>query len=492
MVSLIKREMGNRDYNRVFHDRNYSAPAISSLILEALAGDIQRAGFDISSVVITVPAYFGMLEKEATRQAGELAELKVAAIVPEPVAAAFAYGLGEGAADETVLVYDLGGGTFDVTIMRIGKTSIEVLAVGGNHQLGGANWDEVLFNHLLDEAVKEAGDDALRDDEFVTQAAWNDAEKVKKALSSASSRAAIVRHSGGSAKITVTREQFEGLTAHLLEQTVDVMQRTLEEAERLHPGVKDQLSSVLLVGGSSHMPAVRAAVSTALGREAKLADPDLAVAKGAALYAAGLAVRDIILPDHDSTENLPLPVESLTPLQEEKVREVVGGLLPEAALKLAERTVSNVLPKAVGIKLVDMSSPDWEQNPEEHAYVQHLVEAQTPVPHTSPAFKAGTVSANQDVIRIEIWEQAGESAGRDVQENTLLKHGDICDLRPFDLPANSPIDIFFNVNSEGLVQVTALEPTSRKEIKVEAKIQLLTQAQMDEARRNLSGLTART
>lgn len=120
--------------------------------------------------------------------------------------------------------------------MRIGKTSIEVLAVGGNHQLGGANWDEVLFNHLLDEAVKEAGDDALRDDEFVTQAAWNDAEKVKKALSSASSRAAIVRHSGGSAKITVTREQFEGLTAHLLEQTVDVMQRTLEEAERLHPG----------------------------------------------------------------------------------------------------------------------------------------------------------------------------------------------------------------------------------------------------------------
>lgn len=160
--------------------------------------------------------------------------------------------------------------------------------------------------------------------------------------------------------------------------------------------MKDQLSSVLLVGGSSHMPAVRAAVSTALGREAKLADPDLAVAKGAALYAAGLAVRDIILPDHDSTENLPLPVESLTPLQEEKVREVVGGLLPEAALKLAERTVSNVLPKAVGIKLVDMSSPDWEQNPEEHAYVQHLVEAQTPVPHTSPAFKAGTVSANQD------------------------------------------------------------------------------------------------
>ena len=170
VVSLIKREMGDRDYQRTFFGIEYTPPSISALILSALAQDAEAdTGRKVTDVVITVPAYFGLLEKDATRQAGEIAGLNVIGIVPEPVAAALHYGVTGSADGTTFLVYDLGGGTFDISLIKMTEHSVEVLAVGGDHRLGGADWDEKLFDYIVEQTIAQCGDESLRDDEAMLQ-----------------------------------------------------------------------------------------------------------------------------------------------------------------------------------------------------------------------------------------------------------------------------------------------------------------------------------
>lgn len=252
LVSLIKREMGAKDYSRTFFGKEYTPPSISALILGALAKDAaeatQRA---VHEVVITVPAYFGLLEKDATRKAGEIAGLKVIGIVPEPVAAALHYGMTGSADGTTFLVYDLGGGTFDISLIKMTEDTIEVLAVGGNHILGGADWDKKLFDYIVEQTIEQTGDDSILDDEGVLQELRLLAENTKQALSKAESKTIIHRQTGTAVKITVTRRQFEEMTADLLEETIRITERTLEEADKLYPGVRGRISELLLVGGSS-------------------------------------------------------------------------------------------------------------------------------------------------------------------------------------------------------------------------------------------------
>lgn len=511
VVSLVKRQMGNPDYSQTFFGVEYSAPAVSALVLKALAASVEKDGRSMGKVVITVPAYFGMLEKEATRQAGEIAGLDVIGIVPEPVAAALSYGLGGAADGKTVVVFDLGGGTFDVTVMRIGER-IEVLAVGGEHNLGGANWDEVLFEHLVDEVIAQSGDESVREDDHTMQDIWNLAEKTKKELSAAESRNAIIRVGGRPAKVTVTRALFEQLTASLVEQTIDITRRTLAEAEALYPGVQAEITDVLLVGGSCKMPVIQRAVSEAFRWKAELADPDLAVAKGAALYAAGQAVREIV--DRTNRDGAaapagtgsaagdltaappPMVLDELTAAQEEQIVQE-AGLPLSVAVDLGNRTVVNALPKAVGIKLIDTDVPGWDTAPTPPHYVEHLVAAQTQVPFDpQEPFLAATVVAGQDVIPIEIWEQAGAVAGRAMSDNRPLRAGSdagvLKDMAQFALPAGSTIEVYFAVDGEGLVRVRAVEPLSRREVTVEAKIQLLSDEEVARAKRDVAGLVAAT
>ena len=257
VVSLIKREMGDKEWRREFFGKEYTPPSISALILGALAKDAETAThLPVNEVVVTVPAYFGLLEKDATKQAGEIAGLNVIGIVPEPVAAALHYGVSGSADGTTFLVYDLGGGTFDVSLIKMTETSVEVLAVGGNSRLGGADWDEKLFDHIVDQLIEQWGDESVRDDEAELQAIRTLTEQVKKDLSKAESKQIIRRYSGTSAKFTVTRKQFEEMTAELLEETIRITNRTLDEAEQRYPGIRGQISQLLLVGGSSWMPAV--------------------------------------------------------------------------------------------------------------------------------------------------------------------------------------------------------------------------------------------
>jgi molecular chaperone DnaK len=484
VVSLIKREMGDKEWRRDFFGKEYTPPSISALILGALAKDAETdTRRPVNEVVITVPAYFGLLEKDATKQAGEIAGLKVIGIVPEPVAAALHYGVTGSADGTTFLVYDLGGGTFDVSLIRMTETLVEVLAVGGNSRLGGADWDEKLFDHIVDQLAGQWGDDSVRDDEAELQAIRTVAEQMKKDLSKAESKQVIRRYTGTSAKVVVTRKQFEDMTAELLEETVRITHRTLDEAEERHPGVRGQISQLLLVGGSSWMPAVSERLKQEFSWEPRLSDPDLAVAKGAALYAAGQTVRYVDA-DEGSAQagSAAAEVAIRTGLDEDKVRSLAG------------RTVINVLPKAVGVKLLDTTKPNWEDDPEAASYIEHLVAAQTQLPLDEPStLEANTVTANQPAIEIEIWEQAGDVPSPDLAANHRVDNAGLIEgLRPFSLPVGSPISIEMKVDAEGIVNLHAVEPTSGKDLEMNVRISVLSQEQVEEAKEIHRGLSIST
>ena len=503
VVSLIKREMGDRDWQRTFFGKEYTPPSISAIILDALAQDAAAdTGRKVSDVVITVPAYFGLLEKDATRQAGQIAGLNVIGIVPEPVAAALHYGMSGTADGTTFLVYDLGGGTFDISLIKMTDTSVEVLAVGGDHRLGGADWDQKLFDHIVDETIAQCGDESLRDDEAMLQDLRVLAEKTKRDLSRAESKKLIVRSTGVAANFTVTRKQFEEMTADLLDETIRITKRTLDEAERRFPGIRGQISELLLVGGSSKMPAVTEALKREFSWEPKLADPDLAVAKGAALYAAGQTVRFVESGDESAVNGQPqtgadglLSLRAPGPVSDGAIAAVAAqsGLNEEQVRDLAQRTVVNVLPKSIGLKLVDTTKPHWEDDPEAASYIEHLVAAQTQLPFEAEPFVASTVSANQPAIEIEIWEQSGASPSPDLEANHRVDEaGRIDQLEEFALPAGSPISIDMKVDAEGTVHLLGLEPKSGREVTMVVRISILSEEQVAEAKVVHSGLTVST
>ena len=506
VVSLIKREMGDRDYQRSFFGKDYTPPSISAIILSALAQDAETdTGRTVSDVVITVPAYFGLLEKDATRQAGQIAGLNVIGIVPEPVAAALHYGMSGSADGTTFLVYDLGGGTFDISLIKMTDTSVEVLAVGGDHRLGGADWDEKLFTYIVDQTIAQCGDESLRDDEAMLQDLRSLAEKTKRDLSRAESKKLIVRSTGVAANFTVTRKQFEEMTADLLDETIRITKRTLDEAEQRDPGIREQISELLLVGGSSRMPAVAEALKREFSWVPKLIDPDLAVAKGAALYAAGQTVRFVesggeseddsqAQTDGDDTGGA-TALAAPGPVSDGAIQAVAAqsGLNEERVRDLAQRTVVNVLPKSIGIKLIDTTNPNWENDLAAASYIEHLVAAQTQLPHKAPPFVASTVSANQPAIEIEIWEQSGASPSPDLGANHRVDEaGMIRGLAPFALPAGSPIHIDMGVDAEGTVQLVGVEPKSTEKVEMSVRISILSEEQVAEAKVTHAGLTVST
>lgn len=500
VVSLIKREMGDREWRRDFFGKEYTPPSVSALILSALASDAETdTGRLVRDAVITVPAYFGLLEKDATRSAGEIAGLNVIGIVPEPVAAALHYGVTGSADGTTFLVYDLGGGTFDISLIRMTDTSVEVLAVGGNHRLGGADWDEKLFDHLLDQLIAQWGDDSAREDEQELQDLRNITEQVKKDLSRAESKKVIRRYSGTSASVTVTRQQFEEMTAELLEETIRITHQTLDEAERRYPGVRDQISELLLVGGSARMPAVADRLRKDFRWEPRLTDPDLAVAKGAALYAAGQTVRFVesdasASGTADASERGP-GLGYQGPVTDEAVQEVASrtGIDEDKVRTLAQRTVVNVLPKAVGVKLVDTSRPGWESDPDAASYIDHLIDAQTQLPCAPRTLVASTIIPSQPGVEIEIWEQAGALPSPDLDANHRVDDAGLIEgLGQFRLPAGSPINIEISVDAEGTVRLHAVEPTSGKDLQMNVRISVLSDAQVEEAKVIHRGLSITT
>ena len=305
-IFSIKRHMGS-DYRKKLMGKNYSPQEISAFILMKLKKDAESfVGEEITDAVITVPAYFNDAQRQATKDAGRIAGLNVLRIINEPTAAALAYGLDNGAAQK-ILVYDLGGGTFDVSIIEIGDNVIEVLATSGDNHLGGDDFDERIINYLV-EQFKESDNINLSKDTAAMQRLKEEAEKAKKELSSAMNAninlpfIAMAKDGPHHMDINISRQTFDMLTADLVERTVTPVENALHDAGLS----KSDIGMVLLVGGSTRIPAVQNKVRLLMGREpSRNLNPDECVALGAAVQGgklggqltAGSAASEIILMD---------------------------------------------------------------------------------------------------------------------------------------------------------------------------------------------------
>ena len=301
-ISSIKREMGT-DYKVTIDDKKYSPQEISAMILQKLKSDAENyLGEKVTEAVITVPAYFNDAQRQATKDAGKIAGLDVKRIINEPTAAALSYGL-DNENEQRIMVYDLGGGTFDVSIIEIGDGVIEVLSTAGDNRLGGDDFDNVITQYMLDDFKAKEGVD-LSTDKMAMQRFKEAAEKAKKELSSATTTNINLPFITATAEgpkhfeMNLTRAKFNELTAHLVERTATPVSKALNDA-----GLNaSELSKVLLVGGSTRIPAVQDKVKQLTGKEPfKGINPDECVAIGASIQGGKLAgdagAGDILLLD---------------------------------------------------------------------------------------------------------------------------------------------------------------------------------------------------
>lgn len=429
VVTGIKRHMG-REHSLMFGDHTYRPEGISAVILKQLAANAAaELGVDVEQLaaVITVPAYFGVAEREATAAAAQIAGLKCLDLVAEPVAAALSYGVGSGEVG-TVLVYDLGGGTFDATIVKLSSDGPDVVAVDGSVQLGGLDFDYRLLQLVLDRYVAATSDGAALDDEDFVLRVGQQAEDFKINLSRAVTGSATVHREGASAKVAVTRNEFEHATNDLMVETLEVVDRVISTGVSLGA---PRPSMVILVGGATRMPMVSSRLEAHLGVPVRLRDPDQAVAKGAAIHGYSM---------------LPEQMKSLAPSSNGRITGI-GRLA-------ASKPVRSVVPRALGVKLIDSHDASGER-----IFVEHLIKANTKLPVVGVSATFSTILDGQDKVRVELMEQAGAVASEEVEFNRRVLDGELQGI-PGNLRAGSPIRITISVGIDGRITCVAEEPKS--------------------------------
>lgn len=439
-VALVKRLMGT-EAPIVIKEQNHTPESISALILRQL---VDAATDDPHPrAVITVPAYFGTAEREATYQAASIAGLDVLALLDEPVAAAIHYGLTDGR-NQTILVYDLGGGTFDTTVLRVDDGTVTVVATDGHNQLGGADVDSRLVGLVLERmesGLRPEEYDAFLEDPTAVGRLTTDVEKAKKALSAGTSRNLAIRTPRDRVTVTITRADLEAACEDLFDQTALIIDRVLEAASVKGVTALDQ---VIMVGGSSRIPTLTDRLRERLGLDPKLVEPDLAVAKGAARYAARLG---------------------------------------KTAGITAATGITPVAPRAMGVLVDDSHDPSGQRT-----FVEHLVHANDELPITQTTAKFGTILDDQESVRIQVYEQAGSVASPETGHNRRVLDGELIGLS--GLSAGSVIEITMDIAIDGRLTVRACEPTSGKSLTLEAFVEGVIDGAESERLAGVVGLVA--
>ena len=459
VVTRVKQNMGDPNFVFEHEGKSYRPEEVSSTILRKVVGDAQEAlgGEPITDVVITCPAYFGTPEREATANAGRLAGLNVRAILNEPTAAAIAYGLEHGE-DQVVLVYDLGGGTFDVTLIEIKDRLIRVICTGGDHRLGGALWDEAIVLDLADAFKTETGlDDDPMDDAEALNAMFLDAERAKKTLTQREKAPLRVTHAGQQARVELTREHFDTITSHLLDRTIQLAREMLAEA--LAKG-HERFDKLILVGGATRMPQVRDRLFAEFGVEPESYDPDEAVAKGAALFGLRESLQDevqrIVEPGAEDSDS-PLDMDRIDEAELQKALDEIerstGYTLTGPVRELVGTRIVNVLSKGLGVVA---------RNDRGEMQVVYLLprNGEVPMERTSDF---GTDVADQEAVEIKV--VAGEGSSTDPLDSHEVG---VATLNlPAGLPERSPVRVTYAISRDGRLSVSATDLTGGGSIDVE-------------------------
>jgi len=450
--------MGQPDWRFSAHGRDWSAWEVSALILRKLAADVERTtGEAASRVVVTVPAYFGDEERQATRRAGEIANLQVLDIINEPTAAAYSYGLTNRSAAEAehVLVYDLGGGTFDVTVLKVEAEALTTVATDGNHQLGGADIDKDLADELGHRIMEDTGStNSPLDEPEVAQYLLSRAEAAKRQLSGKQSTTVHYVHEGKPGKITLTQQELNDLAANVVEQTLELTSSVLAAAK--DRGV-DKIDRLLLVGGQSKMPVIAEQLQQRFGLNGELKDPDLAVVRGAALYGYKKQLEQQATKDLVDSGAI-APGQQVIDASDEDLNDVLdaGTASANPAMRLADMRrmlktqITNVLSRGVGVVAVrDPSRPD-------DVYAYFLAHRNDPLPLSRESVFY-TLVADQPSVQFTVFEQGGNEESESVEDNNTLGEGVIADIPP-GYPEGTPIKVLLTMTESGVLELRAQHP----------------------------------
>lgn len=472
-VQFIKRKMGRENDTVNLNGIEYHAPEISSMILKKLVSDANEElrqtgvlvdGEMIRDVVITCPAYFGMNERQATKTAGELAGLNVLNIINEPTAAAISYGVSGEKKNETVLVYDLGGGTFDITVMNISGNNISVVCTGGDDQLGGKDWDEKLMDYVIERYEEENGEDLTEDPETIASL-YVDVETWKKSLTSREKINISVNGPAGRFREELTRSQYEELTVDLLNRTKNLLDDVLLTAEKQGYPI-NKIDKVLLVGGSSRMPQIAKMIERDYQVTPVFSDPDEAVSKGAAIYANNeKAYNDFVeeeaLNSGKTVDDL-LNENLVTGAMDKKFSLMAAG----SGLKI---NITNVLSRTYGIQIQNPSTGELQ------ICNMLMINDKLPAKRTE---KFKTISQEQDAVILKIYESRSTEAIMPIESRVPITEIEMKFVK--SVPSETEVVVMVALDNSGIIHLIAEE--ERYHSRLDTTFQLSNQMTDDEMR----------